>query len=88
MEEFIVFETFLFLSYKDLLNASIVNKSFHKVYNDYKEYLWEEIFNNSPEALYIKGENFSTFRTKNYALSYGNKFNKINMFYNFLKHLK
>ena len=51
MEEFIVFETFLFLSYKDLLNASIVNKSFHKVYNDYKEYLWEEIFNNSPVSL-------------------------------------
>ena len=41
MKEFIIFETFMFLGHKDLLNVCVVNKSFNKVYNDYYEHINE-----------------------------------------------
>lgn len=88
MKEFIIFESLMFLNYKDLLNTSIVNKSFHKVYHDHYDHFWEEVLVNSPEIIYIKRKDCSTLKSKNYAYSYSNKSNKQKMLYNFLKHLK
>lgn len=88
MREFIIFETFMFLGHEDLLNACVVNKSFNKVYNDYYEHFWEEILINNKDISYIKTSESSTLRVKNYAYSYNNKFDKRDMFFKFLKHLK
>ena len=88
MREFIIFETFMFLNHEDLLNACIVNKSFNSIYSKYYEHFCEHILINNKDISYIKTNESSTLRVKNYAYSYNNKFDKRDMFFIFLKHLK